>query len=212
MCGLRAEKKQGVAGTGITQADYGIVGQGGLPVTTGLMIAGTPVGSSEFVQDSLQKLVQDKVLPAFEAISEIPSVQQQHLLGSQCCGNTQVQNIWQVLNPQDCVAARTTVDYTAFQSIRKTMGLTGTVPDAVVQQIFLPQRFGGLGYRMAGDVYNSAFLGGFALAAYGTVNIGDIYPALLPHITYPETSTLPSMVAVCEAWKLEVNLTTRDLH
>ena len=73
----------------------------------------------------------------------------------------------------------------------------------------MPQRFGGLGYRKADDVVNSAFIGGFALAAFGDHRIYDIYPPLKDDILCPENSDLPSMVAICSAWKEEITLTPR---
>ena len=42
--------------------------------------------------------------------------------------------------------------------------------------VFLPQRYGGLGYRRSEDVKFAAFIGGFAMAAYGPYGIASYYP------------------------------------
>ena len=49
------------------------------------------------------------------------------------------------------------------------------------------------------------------MAAYGAHGIASIYPPLIPHLKSPETSTLPSMIAVTQAWREEVLLTPRTL-
>ena len=52
-------------------------------------------------------------------------------------------------------------------------------------------------------------MGGFAQAAYGPHNTAQVCPSLLADITVPEESTLPSMIALCRAWKEEIELSNR---
>jgi hypothetical protein len=209
MCGLRAQKKQGIAGRDVQQQAFGDPNDRGIPVFNGLEIAGSPIGTTQYVADKLDEIVEDKVKKSFDAVARIPNAQEQHLLGSQCCGNACVQHLWQVLNPQDTQIARTQTDFLAYQAVKRCMGISNDLPRSCVQQIFLPQRFGGLGYRRANDVANAAFIGGFALAAHGPHNIASVCPELREDITSPETSTLPSMIALCLAWKQELQLTNR---
>jgi hypothetical protein len=80
----------------------------------------------------------------------------------------------------------------------------------VEQQCFRPLRHGGLGYRKATNTSAAAFIGGFALAAYGPFGIGKIDPELLESINNPnnyETSILqfPSMFALHQAWSQLIN-------
>jgi hypothetical protein len=209
---LRARKKQGVAGADVNQYLYDNPEAGGVRVFGGLLIAGSPVGSPAYVDQQLGEIVRDKVQSAFAAVAKMDESQEQHLLNSQCCGNACVQHIWQVVNPDACVQARQETDAQTLLAVRTTMGLQGQnshLPQSCVQQIFLPQRFGGLGYRHSADTYRAAFIGGFALAAHGPHSILDIYPPLREDVTVPESSTLPSMVALCDAWRTEVLLTTR---
>ena len=131
-------------------------------------------------------------------------------MASQCGGNAYVQHLWQVLNPEDSESARIKTDFLTFQAIKKTMGVTGELPTSCIRQIFLPQRFGGLGYRKANDVVNAAYIGGFALAAHGPHNISQIYPPLRHDVNEPESSMLPSMISLSKAWKEEVELTNHS--
>ena len=209
MCGLRARKKQGVAGAYISQTDFGNPLERGMPVFQGLEIAGSPIGSAAYVTQKLDTIVQEKVAKSFSAISSMDSSQERHLLGSQCCGNACVQHLWQVLNPSDTLSARTHTDFLTLRHVRKTMGISDALPSACVQQIFLPQRYGGLGYRRANDIVHGAFIGGFALAAYGPHSITLVCPELSEDVFRPEESDLPSMIQLCEAWKTEVQLTNR---
>jgi hypothetical protein len=211
MCGLRAKKKQGVAGLGISQEKYGDPKRGGVQVQDGLEIAGTPIGSDEYVLDKLDDMVDEKVRLSYEAVGQIRKGQEQHLLQTQCCGNARVQHLWQVINPDLSKRARNQTDTLTLAAVKKTLGLSeyDDFQESSQQQVFLPQRFGGLGYRKAEDVVNSAFIGGFALAAFGDHKIYDIYPPLKDDIISPETSELPSMIALCSAWKEEILLTPR---
>ena len=48
------------------------------------------------------------------------------------------------------------------------------------QRIYLPQRYGGLGYRRSEDMKFAAFIGGTAMAAYGPYGIASYFPPPLP--------------------------------
>jgi hypothetical protein len=76
------------------------------------------------------------------------------------------------------------------------------IPDLIWRQIYLPQRFGGCGYRKSKDVFVLSFLGGFAMAAYSpTYNISLVAPFLAADVGWPEESGLPSLGAVTDAWR-----------
>ena len=76
------------------------------------------------------------------------------------------------------------------------------IPDLIWRQIYLPQRFGGCGYRKSKDVFVLSFLGGFAMAAYSPIyNIPLIAPFLTEDVKWPEESELPSLRAVSDAWR-----------
>jgi hypothetical protein len=76
------------------------------------------------------------------------------------------------------------------------------VPDLSWMQIFLPQRFGGCGYRKAEHTHFWSYVGAFAMAACSpNFNITQIAPCLADDVNFPETSDLPSLRAVVGIWK-----------
>jgi hypothetical protein len=77
--------------------------------------------------------------------------------------------------------------------------------EQVENQCFRPLRHAGLGYRQAKKTLETAYIGGFALAAYGPFGIGKIDPELLESIDNPDNYATfifqyPSMFALHQAW------------
>jgi hypothetical protein len=204
MCGLDVKKKWGVSsvGTALDQADYGDPDAGGLPVVRGLHVAGVPVGPVDFVAAETEKAVNEKVVESFAAISSLPKAQIQNLLARMCGGNVRVQNLWQVVNPTQCAQAQEHTDQMTIAAIAIILGLK---PESFVgfcqRQSFLPMRFGGLGFLLASSSRLSTFLGGFCTATLGDYNVTSIMPFLAPDVQGPESSQLPSMVAVTKTWR-----------
>ena len=122
MCGLDIKKKWGVSsvGTALDQADYGDPDAGGLPVVRGLHVAGVPVGPVDFVAAETEKAATEKVVESFAAISSLPKAQVQNLLARMCGGNVRVQNLWQVVNPTQCVQAQENTDQMTIAAILRS--------------------------------------------------------------------------------------------
>jgi hypothetical protein len=82
----------------------------------------------------------------------------------------------------------------------------------IEQQCFHPQRFGGLGYRKAENIANTAYIGGFALATLGPFGIRQLAPHLVASILQPlddndrEIGLLqyPSLNALQNSWEKQI--------
>ena len=136
MCGLKVEKKWGVSATDILQTDYGDIASGGLPVLSGLDIAGTPVGSDEYVKSCLNLIVIDKVKGCFDAVDQSSQAPHRHLLNANCGENVRVQHLWQSINPILCKDAMIPTDSLTTDAVHRTLGVHGPMPQWVEQQIF----------------------------------------------------------------------------
>jgi hypothetical protein len=203
LCGLDIKKKWGVssAGAALLQADYGDPQEGGIPVVDGLLVAGVPVGPPAFVAAATEKAVSENVASSFAAISSLPKAQVQNLLARMCGGNARVQHLWQVVNPVECSAAQEDTDRMTIAAVAVILGLKAEDFVGFCQdQSFLPMRFGGLGFTKATSNRTSTFLGGFCTATLGDYDVTSIMPFLAADVQGPESSALPSMVAVTAAW------------
>ena len=203
LCGLDIKKKWGVSsvGTALSQADYGDPLAGGIPVVDGLCVAGVPVGPTAFVSAATEKAVTESVVESFAAISSLPKAQVQNILARMCGENVRVQHLWQVVNPAECQTAQDDTDRMTIAAIAIMLGLQ---PEDFAgfcqQQSFLPMRFGGLGFLLASSSRVSTFMGGFCTATLGSYSVTSIMLFLAPDVQCPESSALPSMVAVTKAW------------
>ena len=169
-CGLEVKSKWGVTSVAVelSQADYGDPAGNGIPVTAGLEIAGTPVGTPDFVRGSVASIVETKVALPYAAISALVRVQTQHLLARNCGGTSRIQHIWQSVAPILSAEAIEATDNLTASALHVIAGAPpGTLPTVVLNQLFLPLRFGGGGYRRSKDVYRAAEVGAFAMSAYG---------------------------------------------
>ena len=84
------------------------------------------------------------------------------------------QHLWQTVNPYRCSEAVADVDDMSAFAIAGIFGKTvDVIPDLIWRQIYLPQRFGGCGYRKSKDVFVLSFLGGFAMAAYSPIYMSE---------------------------------------
>ena len=204
-CGLEIANKWGVSSDAhqLYQRDFGDPAINGLPVVPGLIIGGTPVGDNDFVQAKLLELVHESVSSSFDAATKLSKVQIQHILARGCCGTMRAQHLWQTVNPRRCSEAVSDVDAMTAFAVAGIFGKTVDAISALVwRQIYLPQRFGGCGYRKSKDVFVLSFLGGFAMAAYSpTYNISLVAPFLATDVEWPEESGLPSLGAVTDAWR-----------
>jgi hypothetical protein len=201
----------GVAASNIAQQDYGDVSAGGIPVRAGLDIAGIPIGTDQYIRNALVDIIMNKVGVAYKAVDTLTRVQHRHLLNTFCCGTPQAQHLWQSILPALSVDAIHVTDGMTYMAAKRTMGAGGELSPQAAYQTFLPQRFGGLGYKRSRDISNAAYIGGFALAAYGPYSIATQYPTLAQDIFCPETSSLPSLIALTQLWEEEVLLTPRAL-
>jgi hypothetical protein len=206
-CGLRVGKKMGVTGIGILQDEYGTVAAGGVPTLQGLDIAGIPIGTDAYVKASLADTIRNKVASSYAAVDSLTRVQHRHLLHTYCCGAAQAQHLWQTVRPSLASEAIHTTDVLTDIATSRTLGTRGTVPTQSVHQSYLPQRYGGLGYRHSRDISGAAYLGGFAMAAYGDFNVASQYPPLAADIASPETSSLPSLRELGLVWAAEITRT-----
>ena len=143
----------------------------------------------------------ESVVESFAAISSLPKAQVQNILARMCGGNVRVQHLWQVVNPAECQTAQDDTDRMTIAAIAIMLGLQ---PEDFAgfcqQQSFLPMRFGGLGFLLASSSRVSTFMGGFCTATLGSYSVTSIMPFLAPDVQCPESSALPSMVAVTKAW------------
>jgi len=206
MCGLRVDKKWGVSSvaTALDQAEYGDVEVGGIPVLPGINITGVPVGADEFVKAAALQIVDENVGASFRAISSLTKTQHQHLLAVHCGGAKRVQHLWQTINPNLCHDSIARADDLTDAAVSRIAGCPTILPSLALDQLYLPLRYGGGGYRKSAHLKNAAYLGGFAMAAYGRFNVSQIFPDLEGDVDFPEDSQLPSLVAVTDIFSVEV--------
>ncbi len=201
-CGLEASaKKRGVVSLQRplqNHTNYNI------NVKEGLKVAGIPIGSDPFILKELKDMVHENVENAFDAVQNLPDLQYQHLLNVNCGGNARAQHIWQTVRPDLEALAVEDVDNLTKEVIGHTLSKNALSNEQVDNQCFQPLRHAGLGYRKAKNTLETAYIGGFALVAYGPFGIGKIDPELLESINNPgnyATSIIqyPSMFVLRQA-------------
>jgi hypothetical protein len=207
-CGLEASpKKRGVVSLQTPLQNHT---QFNINVKEGLKVAGVPIGCDSFVLNELQIGVKENVKNAFEAVEQIPDLQYQHLLNVNCGGNARAQHLWQTVRPDLTTQAVNSVDNLTKVAIGHMLPKNAFEYEHVENQCFRPLRYGGLGYKKANNVSEAAYIGGFALAAFGPFGIGEIDGDLLNAIMNPENHynsilQFPSMMALHSAWKRQTN-------
>jgi hypothetical protein len=174
-------------------------------VKKGLKVAGIPIGSDSFILKELKDMVHENVENAFDAVQNLPDLQYQHLLNVNCGGNARTQHIWQTVRPDLAALVVEDVDNLTKEAIGHMLPKNALLNEQVENQCFRPLRHAGLGYRQAKKTLETAYIGGFALAAYGPFGIRKVDPELLASITNPDnyaTSIFqyPSMFALHQAW------------
>jgi hypothetical protein len=163
-CGLDVKDKWGVCSvsTVLHQEDYG-----NLPVVPGLLIMGTPVGPPAWVEAKTLEIAHEAVPSTYDAVTTLAKVQNQHLIARGCCGTARVQHLWQTVHPMQCYTAVDNVDHMTEFAVAGIFGQKeADIPDLIWMQIFLPQRFGGCGYRKSAHTHMLSYIGAFASAAY----------------------------------------------
>ncbi len=200
MCGLSIASKWGVCSlaTPLNQHDYR-----NLPITNGLLIAGTPIGNEDFIRESIASVIRDSVNPTYDATTTLNQAQIMNLLArTNTCGTSRVQHLWQTITPTLTAPFALEVDDLTKNALLKIMGRSQDDLDALqYKQIFLPLRFGGLGYRSSMDIVHEAYTTRFATVAYATqFSIPKVAPFLLQDILSPENSNLPSLKALNHSW------------
>ena len=143
MCGLRVGKKWEVSSPTTSQDEYGNVEEGGVPTLRGLDIAGVPIGTPEYVAESLSTIVEDKVAAPYRAVAKLSRSQLKHLLNANCGGTARVQHVWQAIDPVSSAAAVKATDELTTEALQDILGVLDTLPPWVLSSCFLPQRYGG---------------------------------------------------------------------
>jgi hypothetical protein len=124
---------------------------------------------THYVRDVLCAVLQDSVVPTFEAVSTLRLAQVRNLLARSTCGTARVQHLLQTIRPSITLPLTNRVDLLTKQSITSTMGIGADDLDFFsYKQSCLPIRFGGLGYRASKDIVHEAFVAGFASSAYSS--------------------------------------------
>ena len=139
MFGLRVGKKWGVSSPAISQDEYGNVNEGGIPALRGLDIAGIPIGTPEYVAESLRTIAEDKVAVPYRAVAKFSRSQLKHLLNANCGGTARVQHVWQATDPVSSAAAVKATDELTTEAPQDTLGVLNTLPPWVLSSCFLPQ-------------------------------------------------------------------------
>ncbi len=121
-----------------------------------------------------------------------------NLLARNTCGTSRVQHLWQTIRPSFTTSFAKEVDHLTQNTILTIMGLSRNDLDSLhYEQIFLPLRFGGFGYRSSRQIVHESYVARFASAAYGNrYNVSTMARFLLEDLLSPETSSLPSLQAV----------------
>ncbi len=146
LCGLSVTDKCGACSisTPLSDADYGDVDATKIPLPVGLTITGTPIGPTHYVRDVLCAILQDSVVPTFEAVSTLRLAQVRNLLARSTCGTARVQHLLQTIRPSITSPLTNRVDLLTEQSIASTMRIGANEQDAFsYKQSCLPIRFGG---------------------------------------------------------------------
>jgi len=143
--------------------------------------------------------VEGKVAAPYRAVAKLSRSQLKHLLNANCGGTARVQHVWQAIDPVSSAAAVKATDELTTETLQGILGVLDTLSPWVLSSCFLPQRYGGLGYRRSEDIKFAAFIGGFVMAAYGLYGTASYYPPLVTGVNCPEMSQLPSMKVFCEA-------------
>jgi hypothetical protein len=210
MCGLVASpKKRGVVSL-LTNIESHTTFN--INVKNGLKVAGIPIGSDEYVKNEIANIIRENVEQPFDAVSELPDLQYQHLLNLNCGGNSRAQHLWQTIRPELATNGIKEVDKLTKKAISPMMAGNAMDNTEIEKQCFLPQRFGGLGYRKAENIANAAYIGGFALATLGPFGIRHLAPHLVATVTQPENENdqalglmqFPSLHALQHAWENQI--------
>ena len=146
-------------------------------------------------------MVQENVNDVYEAVGKMARAQDRHLINVGCGGTMRVQHLWQSIAPGVAGEAIRETDRLVRQAVRDVIG--GKEMNRLMdEQASMPQRFAGLGYRKSANVAQAAYLGGFAMAAYGRYGVGRICPDLRGALDAPQDfQQYPSLKAVCTVWR-----------
>ena len=142
-----------------------------------------------------------------EATRVMSRTQYRSLLTVNCLGTKTVQHIWQTIGTEVGEESMRRTDKFTTTKIKEETGPTELEEDSEAQA-YRPKRMAGLGYTSAMYIKDAAFLGGFALAAYGKYGIIEVIPELQEDVDNPNLSRLPAMKEVTKAWTRTVRTGT----
>jgi hypothetical protein len=122
-------------------------------ITNGLLIAGTPIENEDFIRQSIVSIIRDSVNPTDDATTTLNQAQIMNLLARSTCDTSRVQHLWRTIRPAFTAPFALEVNHLTKNALLKIMGRSHDDLDALhYKQIFLPLRFGGLGYRSSMDI------------------------------------------------------------
>jgi hypothetical protein len=140
-----------------------------IPPEEGFISVGVPIGSEAFIKAHLQGLL-DKHLRRRHAVCEVDNMQIRDLLLRMCC-HTRFGYWTRSLDPSISRDAASVHDLHSLKSLEASHDFNpAELSEAIVKQIQLPIRCGGLGYRPESVVSDGAYVSSFAACLHTLVD------------------------------------------
>jgi len=170
-------------------ADSGIPKQSAIPSEQGILVAGTPVGTPEFMRSYADTTVNkatdfmDSLLDVYRRSMEAAGKECKQIISRmiRLCVLTVPHHLFRTTPPEFTMAAAKRLDASIISSLTSILNLDTTSPDyeRTVKMIRLPAKEGGLGFKPAASNAAPAYMASFM---YNIGHLARLAPTVLEAI------------------------------
>lgn len=165
----------------------------------GTTVLRTPVGNSDFVQESMMATVQD-LDPILKSLESLEDAHVALTLLRSCASTCKLVHLLRTVPPEDCIEAAKRYDQMVGECLRQIVG--GVLPEETIRELRLPLNSEkptfGIGLTSAVSIASSAFISSHIL-------IQDLLTKLVTMPSVPEYAQDESIIRAHLDWKSRVH-------
>jgi hypothetical protein len=191
--------------TDLDQAEFGDI-----RCRDGLLILGIPIGTAQYVKETVTALANKAMAVSFRATERIQHLQSRALADLHCSGSPKIGHLLRIVTPTATAEARKINDAETLKAFLRLLDVP-SLTDIQHKQSSLPLRLGGNGLRYTGQYKLAALVAGWVAALFPRSDadfvVSDIAPSLAQLSDNVDNIDFifPQLQEVIAAWKALVN-------
>ena len=163
----------------------------------GIVLLGTPLGSSDFCEQYLSDIVVGVVRDFHDRLSLLDSPQLALVLLRMCGSATRVSHLLRCMPPDSTASMCMAVDESTDQQLQRILGMLGPANLSAIQwqQVHLPLSMSGLGLPLTSSIKEAAYLASVHAVRHSLEASHDTRSSNLTHSLLSATETYNLLVA-----------------